>query len=84
MKIKSARGQAVLESVLLMTLIFAIWLTVTGILRKDNFFQTLFGTPWQRLTNVMEFGIPTAERKTASPNHPTSYTRHSSLLNENP
>jgi hypothetical protein len=79
---KNSRGQAVLESVLLMTVIFAIWLTVTGILRKDNYFQTIFGTPWERLTNVIEFGIPTADRKSASANHPTSFARHSSIQNE--
>jgi hypothetical protein len=82
-KIFSKKGQATFESVLLMAIILLVWIGLTSALKKANFYQTLFGTPWARLTNTMEFGIPTAQRQSAAPLHPTAFIRHSTVLNEN-
>jgi hypothetical protein len=77
-----SKGQAMLESVMLMMVILAIWLGITGLLRQSQFFQTIFGSPWTRLSNTMEFGIPTTERSKYSKLHPTSWERHSTTLND--
>jgi hypothetical protein len=77
-----SKGQAVFESVLLMAIILTVWLGVTAALRKSNFFGTVFGNSWVRLSNTMEFGIPVANRAAAAPLHPTSYERHSVTKNE--
>jgi hypothetical protein len=79
----NSRGQAVFESVLLMAIILAVWLGVTAALRKGNFFGNVFGNSWVRLANTMEFGIPAANRSAVAPHHPTSYDRHSTVLNDN-
>jgi len=80
--LKNEKGQAVLESAMMMMVILAVWLAVSGALRRSDFFQKLFGTPWGRLANTMEFGIPTNNKNQYSNLHPTSWTRHSTTLND--
>jgi hypothetical protein len=76
------KGQATLESAILLMVILAVWLGVTGILKQSQFFQAIFGSPWTRLSNTMEFGIPTTQKNKYSSLHPTSWARHSTTLNK--
>lgn len=70
-----------MESVMMMFVVVAIWLAITGILRQSQFFQNIFGAPWARLANTMEFGIPASD-KSYTKSHPTSWERHSTTLNQ--
>jgi len=79
---KNEKGQAILEYIILMTVILSVWMGISKVLKSKEFFQTVFGTPWGRLSNTIEFGVPIADRTKAGPMHPSSFSRHSSKLAE--
>ena len=71
------RGQAVLETVLLMSVVIATWIGVSKVLRDRGVFQHVFGEPWGRLSSTIEFGIPISGNGSLRQAHPTAILRHS-------
>ncbi len=79
--LKNSKGQAILEMLVVFILILGAWTAVSTFLRKSGTFETVFGTPWARLSNVVEFGVP--NDKSASTNggiHPAYPDRHSTRI----
>ncbi|MBK9293492.1 MAG: hypothetical protein IPM57_03470 [Oligoflexia bacterium] len=74
--IKSKKGQATVEMVILFALITSIWLGVNKILKNSQVYQSIFGDPWVRLKNTIEFGVPTDSAQ-AGGKHPAHIVRHS-------
>jgi len=66
-----------LEYALLAFTILMIWSAVMNVIKNKQFFQTVFGQPWARLQNEIEFGIPLTDSKLAGSQHPSGYGRHS-------
>ncbi len=78
------KGQATLEVVLVFGVVATLWLAVLNILKSRDFLQTVFGEPWGRLRNTIEFGIPTGNFRDAAAKHPTNFYRHSTKKPVNP
>ena len=72
----SERGQALIEIVLLMGVVILVWTGAIQVLRRDEFFQKVFGEPWARLSSTIEFGVP-GDRRVSGAKHPATLTRHS-------
>jgi hypothetical protein len=70
------RGQALLETVLLMSVVIATWVGVSKILRERGVFQEIFGNPWARLSSTIELGIPISSNAALRQLHPTGRDRH--------
>jgi hypothetical protein len=70
-------GQTILEYLVLLLVIVVSWQVIMKTLKKNDFFGTVFGQPWVRLENTIEFGVPTADRKVAGQHHPAGWSRHS-------
>lgn len=70
-------GQAAIETILLFGLVVICWnLAIIG-LQKVDIYQKMFGEPWKRLSNIIEYGIPSgAANQAVAPRHPTSKDRH--------
>lgn len=77
--IKNQKGQAILETVLLFSLVVGVWLAVSQGLARSGVFQNVFGEPWLRLKNTIEFGVPTANSNIGS-QHPAHPKRHATRL----
>jgi hypothetical protein len=77
---KSMAGQAVLESVLLMSVVIAVWIGVAKVLRNQGTLQKVFGDPWGRLSSTIEFGIPISANQSLRQQHPTTRIRHSTRI----
>lgn len=73
----NSSGQGILEYLIVLVVILMTWQIIAKTLHNSGFFATVFGQPWARIENVIEFGVPADQRKTASPSHPTSWARHS-------
>ena len=74
--IRNSKGQATIEMVILFALITSIWMGVNKILAASGAYQTVFGDPWVRLKNTIEFGVPSDDPKIGS-KHPAHFSRHS-------
>ena len=72
-------GQATIEVVILMALIVTVWSGVNKVLSKSGAFNAIFGEPWLRLKNVVEFGVPTENGQSGAA-HPASIERHSTRV----
>ena len=70
------KGQAFLEYIMLLSITLALWVGLTSVLKQRDFFGKVFGTPWIRLSNEIEFGIPSTAKNVGA-GHPSSWTRHS-------
>jgi hypothetical protein len=70
------KGQALIETVLLMGVLTLCWMGAMGVLRQQEFFQKVFGAPWARLSSVIEYGVP-GGKGAVSKYHPATLNRHS-------
>lgn len=75
-RVKNSRGQATIEMVMLFALVSGIWILVTTSLAKSGSYQAMFGDPWLRLKNTIEFGVPSDQANLAG-KHPAHGDRHS-------
>ena len=72
-KLRSKRGQAMVETVMLLSIVMAVWLGLSKAIKERGIFQKLFGEPWTRISNVIEFGIPSSGARSAvGPMHPAA------------
>jgi Flp pilus assembly pilin Flp len=71
------KGQAFIEYTLLVSIAAVAWVGVAKVLQRAEFIQKTFGQPWGRLSNTIEFGVPTESRALAGVGHPASLDRHS-------
>ena len=55
-QLENQRGQAVVETVLLLAIIMIASLAITRFLEDSKFAQNLVGTPWNTLTGMIECG----------------------------
>lgn len=78
--LRSQSGQSILEYLVVLSVIIVSWQAISGVLRKNDFFATVFGQPWARMENVIEFGVPSSDRKQASRSHPAFWARHSTKV----
>jgi hypothetical protein len=70
------KGQGVLEMLLMLVVVMGIWMGVTKILANRGTFAAIFGTPWVRLKNTVEYGIP-SDKNNLMNQHPAHGDRHS-------
>lgn len=78
---RGQKGQAMVEYMGLLVIVILAWVGISNGLKKTGFFQKVFGTPWERLTNTIEFGVPSADdRQKLLGNHPAARARHSTKL----
>ncbi len=70
------KGQATLEILLIGVIGLMIWSAMSTGLKKSGAFQTVFGDPWTRLINVVEFGVP-SDKQNLGAIHPANPNRHS-------
>jgi hypothetical protein len=75
--IRSQSGQSILEYLIVLSVIIFSWQAISRGIKQSDFFGTVFGQPWARMENVIEFGVPASDRKNASRFHPTYWGRHS-------
>lgn len=74
---RSNSGQSILEYLIVLTVIIASWQVIAKTIKQTQFYDTVFGQPWVRMENVIEFGVPDSNRKNAARFHPTIWARHS-------
>ena len=74
MNLKNERGQFALEAVLLMTVMMAVVLAGTKVIRDNNLLANLVESPWERTAGMVETGIwgPASNNKK---NIPYNYSR---------
>jgi hypothetical protein len=75
-------GQAIVEFILITTVLVSIAAFVSKTLRDNNTISSLIATPWQGLSNVIEHGVWMADAAKAKKNSPFGPTRRLSLLTE--
>ncbi len=70
MMLKNARGQAILESILLVMIAVAVMLVATRSLKNMGYAKSLIQNPWQVLAGMVESGVwkPAAEARAYHPN----------------
>ncbi len=76
------KGQGTLEVIMLMALVISVWAGVSKVLRDQGFFQKLFGDSWARLSNTIEYGVPSNDKKEASKNLPGTQSRIASRIRD--
>ena len=78
------RGQALLETVMIMGVIIVVWLAVAKSLTDHGVFQKVFGNTWTRLSSTIELGIPAsgADINKYRAAHPSGRNRHATRLSE--
>jgi hypothetical protein len=79
---KSQSGQAIIEFILITTVLVGIAAFVSNHLRENHIISSLIATPWQGLSNVIEHGVWMADASKAKKNSPFGPTRRLSLLTE--
>lgn len=67
-------GQAVMESILLISIFFGILSLVVRIFKDKKIIQDLVATPWKQIDSVIKYGDIKK-----NPIHPNSIDRHQSL-----
>jgi predicted permease len=74
---KAQSGQALLEYVLLIAISATLWSITLRYFKTQETFKQLVGGAWERLSNTIEFGVPTNRRNVAASRHPVDWNRHS-------
>lgn len=76
-------GQAVIESILILVLFFALTTLVAAGFKQNELFTQMVSAPWQSLSGVLQNGVwmPPA-RGTAM--HPSQHERHISTQGDLP
>lgn len=75
-------GQAIIEFILLTTVIVGLTAFISNKLRENQTMASLVSTPWRGLSNVIEHGVWMTDASKAKKNSPFSPTRRLSLLTE--
>lgn len=73
-KILKNSGQAVVESILLMSILLGVISIVIKGFKDNQIIQNLISAPWKKIDNVIQSGDISK-----NPVHPNSISRHSSL-----
>ncbi|MBE8221288.1 MAG: hypothetical protein HAW60_01005 [Bdellovibrionales bacterium] len=68
-------GQAVVESILLMSILFGVFVFVAGEFKKRKLVSKLISKPWKKIDNVIRYGDIGK-----NPVHPNSIDKHQSLV----
>lgn len=76
--LRNSRGQFLIETVLMMTIMVGLFVMATAQLREGQFLAKLVGGPWQQLSGMIESGVwDTADK--ARSQHPNATKRSLSL-----
>lgn len=74
--LRNQKAQAILEMLLVLVMVLGIWTAVSKTLASRGTFDTVFGKPWVRLKNTVEYGIP-SDAANLMQQHPAQPERHS-------
>ena len=77
------KGQALLESILIMLIFIALFRATVGILDSQDFVRKVVRGPWVRLDHMVRFGEWTPS-ETHARRHPNYLDNHLSLQGEKP
>ena len=77
------RGQAVLESILILVAFFAVTSAIGASFRQNELFSGMISAPWERLAGMLENGVwlPRNQGRALHPNH---HLRHISIKGDSP
>lgn len=78
--LQNQKGQLVVEAVLLLAVIAAVTMTVSGYIQKNDFANKIVSKPWKTLAGMMECGTWTG---CGPGNHPAAHQRNLSLRPQN-
>lgn len=80
---RNRRGQAVIESVLILALFFGITLLISNAFKQGEFLDSLVASPWRRMAGMIQNGVwlPVGASNTM---HPAITDRHLSLRGDAP
>ena len=77
-KIRSQKGQVLIEAVLLLTLIVGLWSVFSKVAKQTKWFEKMVNGPWATMSGMIESGV-WAQDKKAQAMHPNHFTRVVSL-----
>ena len=72
--LKNSKGQFVVEAVLLMTVAIGLFIFATAQLREGKYLAKLVGSPWQKISGMIEAGVWDTPDK-ARAHHPNQANR---------
>lgn len=67
-------GQAVVESILMISMLLITFSVIVALMKKTRFIQNLIAKPWTKIDNVIKYGDVSN-----NPVHPNSISRQNSL-----
>lgn len=77
-KLRSQRGQVIIEAVLLLTLGLFLWHGFSKYVSNSGWFSKMINGPWEQMAGMIEFGVWETPRK-AKAMHPNRFDRVVSL-----
>ena len=79
----SHKGQAVVESILILVVFIAVSTLIGSAFRQNELFGQMVSSPWQRLAGMLENGVwlPPHQSRLLHPNH---HLRHISIRGDSP
>jgi len=81
-RLRAEKGQALMESLLLMALFLAATLAGFRLLRDQQLFERAFASPWVRLQNIIHYGVNDDNEQRARTKHPANVERHLTRIYE--
>jgi hypothetical protein len=77
------KGQAAVESILILILFFAVTTLIAAGFKQNELFTQMVSAPWQNLSGMLQNGVwaPPSQGVSA---HPSQHSRHISTRGENP
>ena len=73
------KGQALLEYLIMLSIVFTIWAGVTQALKATGSFKKFSGSPGADWPMPSNSACPRIKKR-CSPHHPTDWSRHSTKL----
>ncbi|MGE5086024.1 MAG: hypothetical protein ACM3MG_06950 [Bacillota bacterium] len=69
------KGQFVIEAVLLMVVMLAIFMVSVNALKDGQFLAKLISRPWEKISGMLESGVWENEKVTKKTSHPNTFNR---------
>ncbi len=79
----SQRGQAILESVLMLAAFMVVATFVGSSFRQNEIFAQIVKAPWSRVAGLLQNGVWISPEK-GMPLHPAAHARHVSTRGDSP